>query len=131
MTVFAPNDLAFIKLARDLGYEGSDEGEAWLFLVDVLTELGGEAGPIPILTEILLYHVAPERISPFDLIVRTIFRNDIETLLPDATIRPRFLKLKDNDRDFRDPRVRIPFNIHADNGVIHTINRVLIPVDLP
>lgn len=92
-----------------------------------LTELGGDDGPIPVLTNILLYHVAPESLRPFDV----IFSPEIPTLLKGAVIRPRLFRLRDNDPDLRDPFLFFPINIRADNGIIHTISRVLIPVDLP
>jgi len=130
LTVFAPNDRAFIRLARDLGYEGNDESDAWDFLVGALTTLGN-GDPIPVLTDVLLYHVVGQRISAFGVILRSIFRVDIDTLLTGATIRPRFFRLRDNDPDLRDPRLRSPINLNASNGIIHGINRVLIPIDLP
>lgn len=125
-TVFAPNDAAFIRTARDLGFTGWDESGAWSFLVTAFTSLGG-GDPIPVLTNVLLYHVAPGYYGPF----RVLFSRQIPTLLSGATIRPWFLSLRDNDPDFRDPRLVLKgINIKADNGVIHTINRVLIPINL-
>lgn len=124
-TVFAPNDAAFVRLARDLGYNGFDEGEAWEFLVGALTELG-EGDPIPVLTAVLLYHVAPQRFN----LIEVFFSRSITTV-QGGEIRPRFFKLRDNDPDIRNPRLFWPLNVNADNGVIHTINRVLIPIDLP
>ena len=130
-TVFAPKDSAFVRLAKDLGYQGKYNEEAvWNFLVGALSELGG-GDPIPVLTDILLYHVVPGEVRPIDLILSTIFSSPIETALPDASFQPFFLRLMDNDPDIRDPFVTLPLNIKATNGRIHTITRVLIPVDLP
>jgi uncharacterized surface protein with fasciclin (FAS1) repeats len=126
VTVFAPNDLAFIRTARDLGYRGFSEEGAWNFLVGALTELGGDGGPIPVLTQILLYHVAPERLGPFQV----IFSREITTL-QGGVIRPRIFRLRDNEPDLSDPYLFFPLDVQAENGVIHTINRVLIPIDIP
>ena len=130
LTVFAPNDAAFVRLAKDLGYEGGyDESDAWDFLVTALTALG-DGDPVPVLTDILLYHVVAGDVRPVNLILATIFGQDITTLLG-ATVRPFFIFLIDNDPALRNPRVTFPLDIEASNGRIHTVNRVLIPVDLP
>jgi len=74
LTVFAPNDRGFVRLARDLGFEGRGEEEAWLFLVDALAALGG-GDPIPVLTDVLLYHVVPARVTVFDFVIAALFFN--------------------------------------------------------
>jgi uncharacterized surface protein with fasciclin (FAS1) repeats len=130
LTVFAPNDRAFLRLAQDLGFAGRDEAGAWQFLVAALTTLGN-GDPVPVLTDILLYHVAPGRVGPLDLIRATLRRQTITTLLGGATIRPFFLILVDNEPDLANPVVTAPINLRASNGVIHGVTRVLIPVDLP
>ena len=129
LTVFAPNDRAFLRLANDLGYVGNDESGAWDFLVEALTGLGG-GNPIPVLQDVLLYHVVGKKVSLFDVVILSIFRKNITTL-QGATITPRFFRLVDNEPDLRDPRVRRPINLRASNGIIHGINRVLIPINLP
>lgn len=125
LTVLAPNDLAFVRTARDLGYRGWSEEGAWNFLVAALTELG-DGDPIPLLREILLYHVVPERLKPYEIIAAS----SIDTL-QGGEVRPRRFELRDNDPDLPNPSLFFPLNIEASNGVIHTISRVLIPVDLP
>ncbi|MBL8728675.1 MAG: fasciclin domain-containing protein [Planctomycetes bacterium] len=130
LTVFAPRDAAFVRLARDLGYTGTDEQGTWNFLVQTLTTLGN-GDPIPVLQDILKYHVAPTRISLFQVIVKSLFGTEIDTLVAGATIRPFFLVLRDNEPDLQNPRVAFPLNLSASNGIVHTIDRVLIPVDLP
>ena len=127
LTVYAPNDKAFIRTARDLGYHGRDEAGAFAFIVQALTTLGG-GDPIPLLTAILLYHVTPDQLPVKDVLLS----ESVLTLLG-ATIHPDSVKrtLGDNEPALRDPRVWIrASNIRASNGFIHTINRVLIPVDL-
>lgn len=129
-TVFAPNDSAFIRLARDLGYNDYDEAEAWAFLVEALTDLGG-GDPIPVLKDVLLYHVVPKRVNVFRFLLAAIFGSEFETLLDEGILDPFLFGLEDNDPDSRDPRLTLPINVRASNGIIHTINRVLRPVDLP
>jgi uncharacterized surface protein with fasciclin (FAS1) repeats len=129
LTVFAPNDLGFIRLAQDLGYDGEDEAGAWDFLVEALTDLGG-GDPIPVLTDILLYHVAPEPINLLGF-VRAVLRDEsIETLLDGATVDPFLFGLRDNDPEVDNPRLTFPLNVEASNGIVHTLTRVLLPVDL-
>ncbi|MFG0284451.1 MAG: fasciclin domain-containing protein [Phycisphaerales bacterium JB039] len=128
LTVFGPPDFAFVTLARDLGYTGYDEAGAWTFLVDTLTVLGG-GDPIPVLTDVLLYHVVDGKAYARDLILATIFRKTIPTL-QGGVITPFFFFLGDAEPDLDDPVVLFP-NIRASNGVLHVISGVLIPVDLP
>mgnify|MGYP001352938077 CR=1 FL=1 len=130
LTVFAPRDSAFVKLARDLGFQGNDEQGAWTFLVGALTTLGN-GDPIPVLQDVLKYHVVPARITLFGVVFRSLFGIPIPTLVPGATIEPAFFRLKDNEPDLRDPRVRLPLNLFTGNGIVHTIDRVLLPIDLP
>lgn len=130
LTVFAPNDRAFLRLARDLGFTGTDEAGAWQFLVGALTQLGN-GNPVPVLRNVLLYHVAGERITAVDVIIKTLAGARIDTLLAGATIRPFFLRLIDNDPDLADPIITRPINLRASNGIIHGVTRVLLPVDLP
>ena len=128
LTVFAPNDRAFMRLASDLGWSGGSEADAWVFLVAALTDLGS-GDPVPVLTNVLLYHVVGDRLSLPD-IVQGGPKNTIITLVG-ATIKPKGTRLNDNEPNLADPRLLVPSTFFASNGNIFTIDRVLIPLDLP
>ena len=124
LTVFAPNDAAFVSLAQTLGFEGSDEGAAFAYIVEALTLLSGGGDPIPLLTDILLYHVAPEALDS-DAVLSA---NSIPTLLGE-TLGVDGLELVDKDPDIANPAL-IATDIAASNGIAHVIDGVLIPADI-
>ncbi|KAJ57555.1 hypothetical protein ACMU_03350 [Actibacterium mucosum KCTC 23349] len=123
LTAFAPTDQAFVDLASALGYSGTDEEGAFGYLVDALTLIGG-GDPIPVLTAILQYHVAPESLQASQVLGST----QIDTLLG-ATIGVDGATLVDNDPDVPDPNI-IGTDIQASNGVVHVLDGVLLPVDV-
>ncbi|MEM6620122.1 MAG: fasciclin domain-containing protein [Pseudomonadota bacterium] len=120
LTVFAPTDDAFLALAEALGFSDFvfTPGAIGTFLEN---GLGAE-----VIRDVILYHVSPGAksaalIGGFDT---------LPTALSGATIAPEGLRLGDNEPDVLDPEI-IQGDIGADNGVVHVINRVLLPVDLP
>ncbi len=125
LTVFAPKDVAFIRLARDLGYKGYDEAGSFDFIVAALTELG-DGDPIPVLKSVLLYHVSAGSQS-----LHQIQRSgSVDTLLG-ASFGVHGDRLEDADPDLRNPRInKFRSDVPAGNGTVHTINRVLIPLDI-
>lgn len=130
LTVFAPNDWAFILLARDLGYAYYDERGAWEYLVAAITALGG-GDPVPTLTAVLTYHVSPELLTTADIAQKRRSAQTISTL-QGATITPLpGGRLVDQEPDVLDPVLKGPSNIVVANGIIQPISRVLIPVNLP
>ena len=123
-TVFAPNDAAFIALANDLGYTGTDEAEALTAIVETLTALGS-GNPLPLLTAILTYHVSPGAAQ----LSQVAGLNEVATL-QGGTIGIDGTTLVDAEPDLADPNL-VATDIQVSNGIVHVIDRVLLPVDIP
>ncbi|MEM9060739.1 MAG: fasciclin domain-containing protein [Pseudomonadota bacterium] len=123
-TVFAPTDAAFIALAQDLGFTGSDEAGALTAIVDTLTALGG-GNPLPLLSGILLYHVS----AGAKQLSQVAGLTEVETL-QGGTFGVSGTFLVDNEPDLADPAL-IATDIQTSNGIVHAIDRVLLPVDIP
>jgi uncharacterized surface protein with fasciclin (FAS1) repeats len=137
-TVFAPTDKAFAKLAEDLGgedLESDDDVVAWL-----VTNVGLET-----IAAVLAYHVVDPAAVPFAVDSSTVVTLDaapmflkdddgnnttIGIFAPGKAFRS--IQFVDNDPDARNPKlVKGLFDIEVDNGIIHGIDRVLRPIDLP
>ena len=120
LTVFAPTNAAFGQLAVDLGFDGdaADPAAVATFLtenVDVET-----------LNAVVTYHVAGTALSSGD-----IAEAGTVTTLQGGTIGAGALPaLEDKEPDLVDPTL-VETDIAAANGVVHVIDRVLLPVDLP
>ena len=101
-TVFAPSDDSFAALLGAIGQTSVD---------DV---------PISVLKEILLYHVVSGQVFSGD-----IESGDVPTLNGDAVTLSTTGGITVNDVS-----VVGPFDVEASNGVIHTIDGVLVPGDV-
>lgn len=124
LTVFAPTDAAFVGLSQALGYEGADEGGALSYLLDSLRLLSGGEDPIPLLTEVLTYHVAGESLQSSQIIAE----GSVQTL-QGGTLTLDGLSLVDAEPDVADPSL-IATDIQANNGIVHVLDGVLLPADL-
>ena len=120
-TVFAPNDAAFVALAQDLGYDGSDEAGAFAAIVAALTELGG-GNPIPTLDAILKYHVLGTVQMANEVVAATTL-----TTLQGSTITVNGTTLIDNAPALTDATI-IGQDIAVCNGVLHFLSRVMLPI---
>ncbi|MEM6437331.1 MAG: fasciclin domain-containing protein [Cyanobacteria bacterium P01_A01_bin.123] len=127
LTVFAPTDAAFVALAQDFGFDGNDEAGAFDAIVAALTDLG-DGDPLPILTDVLLYHVSPGAKSQAQL----QSTGTVTTLLSDTSFVTVGQELVDNEPDLLNPTfVAELADIAADNGTVQVIDRVLLPLDIP
>lgn len=126
LTLFAPTDGAFVALAQAFGYGEQDEAGAFWTIAGALAEAGG-GDPIPLLTDILTYHVAPGRLAASDVVAaESIATLSGEAITPDGTV------LGDLDPTVPDPEVIAPrADLPATNGLIHAIDGVLLPLDAP
>lgn len=116
-TVFAPNDRAFLRLVTDLtGTAPASEADA---LNTITTAFSASQ-----IKNILLYHVvAGKKLAPL-----AVLKSRSLTMANGGTVQPRGIKLRDESPQLRDPRlVWWKIDIQATNGVIHTIDRVLVP----
>ena len=116
-TVFAPNDLAFERLVTDLtGVAPTSEVAALTTITRDLT--------IKQIRNVLPYHVVADRkLGPVSVLTARSL-----TMANGGVVKPRGLTLRDQYPAFQDPRLVVSgINIRASNGVIHTINRVLLP----
>ena len=126
ITVFAPTDAAFCQLAVDLGFDGdlSDEDAIYDFIAAALTDLGG-GDLVSVLTDVLLYHVAPSRLTEAD-----ISSSDTIPTLLEVDITPDGSTLGDQEPDLADPTI-VAGDVIGTNGNIQAIDRVLLPLDIP
>jgi transforming growth factor-beta-induced protein len=111
LTVFAPTDAAFANLLEVLGVSAAD------LLADRA-----------LLTEVLLYHVAPGRRTSTDVLASQQIRTlNGGFVFPYAGNEGAFLE--DGSPATEDAQLLAPNNIDivASNGVVHVIDRVLVP----
>lgn len=116
-TLFAPNDRAFLRLVHDLtGTWPSSEAAALTTITTAFTTAQ--------IKDILLYHVvAGKRLGPIQVLLSRSL-----TMADGHVVKPRGITLRDETPTLKDPRLVLwRINIPASNGVIHTIDRVLVP----
>lgn len=151
VTVFAPRDSAFIRLADQLSdfvggdFNSDDEEEAYGYIAGVLTAIAGDLGTdlVSLVTSILQYHVGNEAISFKDESRKGKKIQHVTTLFDDMMIRVEMAMPTDNNRmrmkmiheadgqSFRYPKIHNTlFDIETCNGRLNVLKDVLIPLDV-
>lgn len=117
ITLFAPTDRAFRKLGRDLGVGRLNKH-------NVCDKIN-----ISLLGTVLQYHVVPAEVKYRDALkLATRKGTPVDMLAGGQTelIRKGWFRLFVDGTNSKPSRVILP-NVDASNGVIHVINRVLVP----
>ncbi len=126
VTVFAPTDAAFAKLAQDLsGVRPTSEAQTF----DIIASVG-----IATVTDVLLYHVIEGEV--FYSTALTLDGANVPTLLgPTFEVgvmsNTRIMLIDQDPNDANAVVNRRVADIDASNGVIHAVSRVMRPIDLP
>lgn len=123
LTVFAPTDAAFVRLARVLGYAAASDHPTPIFnfLITTFTRMGG-GNPLPILQRILSYHIVPGRMGTRDLA-----GNTVRTVEGGLIAVRQWLRVIDLAPAVRMNAQIAPGDLGASNGVVHVIDAVLLP----
>lgn len=128
-TLFAPTDAAFIQTAKDLGllHDIADEAAAATAIAHALEDMGDLT---ELVTTILNYHIATKKLDSTDVINTT----EIKTFAKGLSIKRGqhgfdVFELIDNAPALPNAKI-IKTDIKAFNGVIHAVNRVLLPIAL-
>lgn len=134
LTVFAPTNLAFGRLAQQLGFAGdpTDEETVAPFLQTAFNSLT-QGNPQSLLEAVLNAHVilGAQTLADLD------GEDTVTTLFDLRFAREATGTVKVNGTAIRDAAVFLPdavvetADLSADNGLIHVIDNVLIPVNIP
>jgi len=120
LTVFAPTNAAFGQLAADLGFDGDtgDEDAVTGFLVSNVE--------VATLDAIIRYHLSAGEQTAADITAS----GSVITLQGGSIGATALPTLIDAEPDLINPTLTAT-DVDADNGIVHVIDRVLLPVDLP
>jgi uncharacterized surface protein with fasciclin (FAS1) repeats len=133
LTVFAPTDRAFRQLVTDLtGNRPATEARTFNQLVKAVTGLVGPQNTIDTIEAILLYHVLPANVPSSVALGLDGTRVTTASGVSFRVIVDTSVRLADQDRNAPNAQLLLGrLDIGAGNSVIHTVNRVLRPINLP
>jgi uncharacterized surface protein with fasciclin (FAS1) repeats len=123
LTVFAPNNEAFVAAGLDFDEDGIVESEDLIAIAD-----GDETGFADFLLDIVLYHLVPDTAYDSDAIVALIGDPDgIDTAAEVALLvtKPDTDIILDPEDDTQEAALTSTLDIEASNGIAHVIADVL------
>ncbi len=127
VTAFVPNDRSFRKLVKDLtGKSYKKERTVFNKLVDAVG--------VDTVEQVLLYHVVPGATIDSAAALQANGAR-LSTALEGTTfkvvVRGGTIRLRDKDRNSRNPRVNVVDVNKGNMQIAHGVDRVLRPIDLP
>lgn len=123
LTLFAPTDGAFRSFAAALGSTATNDQATYDFLVEALTLMSEGGDYTPLLQDILNHHVVAGARQIAEVVDETSLTTGSGTIGVSGTT------LVDSDTGFTNPTM--VSEIQGSNGVLISINRLLLPEDLP
>ncbi|MEL6888773.1 MAG: fasciclin domain-containing protein [Pseudomonadota bacterium] len=124
---FAPTDEAFASLALSTGLNGdtSDATAVFTSIAGTLASLDSDGDPIPLLTDILRYHVSPDSTPLADL----SGAGEVDTLFDGEGFQVTDVTVVDADPDAINADIVAP-DIATNTGTVQVVDQVLLPVDI-
>jgi Ca2+-binding RTX toxin-like protein len=126
LTVFAPTDDAFLGLAQVIDPSATTEGEALAVIAAASAALSPVYDPTAFLKTVLSYHISAGAQSKAEVQAS----GSIATLAG-LDLAPSGEMLGDEEPDLDDAQFAPGLSdLAADNGVVHVIDKVLLPYDI-
>jgi uncharacterized surface protein with fasciclin (FAS1) repeats len=126
LTVFAPVDDGFVALAQVIDPSVASEADAIAILAAASAALSPVYDPTAFLNTVLSYHISPGAQSKSE-----VQSDSSVATLAGLGLKPSGETLVDKEPDLADAAfVSGLSDLPADNGVVHVIDKVLLPYDL-
>lgn len=129
LTLFAPTDAAFVELAREFGLNGDDESVAYQVLSDLISSAVPDSAHTSTFAILVGYHISPFKMTSTEI----LSRGTISTVIGDDLTRVQSGSLKLVGKAEHSPTASLMpghFDLLTANGVIHVVDKVLLPFDL-
>lgn len=124
ITVLAPTNEGFVTTLRDFRYKNDRDPDAvsqfWSLLFDTQKDKFN-------ITRIVLYHVLSPQLTQEQ--IQSKGTSNIETKSDDV-VELKQSQVQDIAKSLPNPDFTSPLDMQASNGIVHSLNRVLLPTDI-